>query len=126
VPCLWICCTGISYCLLDVVICVDCLFWDKILSVVWCCVCKLLVLGLGIVCWVVFCVDWLYRDELMFDGWCCVSGYVILRFGFEIWVVLFVWIVCTGVRYCVLGGIMCVRIGCTVVRFCVFCGVVWV
>jgi len=98
VLCLWICCTGIIYCLLDTVIFVDCLLWGKLLCVVWCCVCKLVVLGLGTVFWVVLCVDWLYRDDLLCDGWCCVSGSVILRFGFETWVVLFVWILCTGVR----------------------------
>jgi len=42
--CVFICCSGVRYCVLSGNFCVDCLYWRKVLFVVWCCLCGWVVL----------------------------------------------------------------------------------
>jgi len=72
-------------------VCVDWLHWGKVLCVRWFCVCGLVVLKLGTVCWVMFCV-WI----------------VVLGLGTVFCVLLSVLIGCTEFRYCAFCGVVCV------------------
>ena len=54
--CVWIGCTEVRYCALCGVVCVNWLHWGRVLCVRWFCVCGLVVLKLGTVCWVMLCV----------------------------------------------------------------------
>jgi len=56
----------------------------------------------------VVCVDWLHWGKVLCVRWFCVCGEVVLKLGTVCWVVLCEWMRFIILRYCVLGGVVCV------------------